>query len=177
MKLLLLLLLAPMLCAAQNEKAFRNIKWGMTKAQVIQSGKGKPTSQDGELMYDIAIDGYKFTLVYYFESNKLAKAVLLYSTDHSSSETYYESFLAIAGRMDTKYGSHSDLTVWKDDLYKSSPKKWGFACSAGHVKFAYSWSGFANSNVMIIMNGDNFKITLGVIYADAAHINKEETGF
>ena len=77
---------------------FRNVKWKMSIDTVRAREAAEPykdLDNDVRLGYKVEIDGYDFTLIYYFDKDKLHSATLTYEEAHSSHETYYESFTAL----------------------------------------------------------------------------------
>jgi hypothetical protein len=176
--LLIFLLFSASVNNQESPRAFRQTTWGMSKAQVksVETAKlisNSPTS----LQYAVTVDGDSFVADYSFKDDKLIQCTLLYNEKHSSKELYMDKFNEIASTLDKKYGEHTDYTKWLETLYKDSPESWGLACSAGHVTFRYRWMEKSGSNIGIIMTGDNYKITLGILYFDAKHIDEEKTEF
>lgn len=170
--------MVPIALFSQEQKPFRNVSWGMTKAEVKKTESGKPTfDKDNFIAYDVSIDNIEFDLLYNFENGKLFNAMLIYKAKHVSTERYYEAFVNISETVDSKYGAHTDQTKWVDDLYKKDRGNWGLACSAGHVNFRYVWEGYSGTNIALIMGGDNFKITLALMYTDINYKPKTTTGF
>ena len=83
--------------AAQTD--FRNIRWGMTKIEVMASESGTPESFTGpELTYRTTMLGKEIYLIYEFIDNKLIHAIYVF-IDQTGSE--YEEVEKILER---KYG-------------------------------------------------------------------------
>ncbi len=175
-RFLFLLLIAPVICFSQD---VRKARWGMTKDSVRKVETAKPypaLNEADQLAFEGKVDGDDFVILYMFSSNKLKTVTLLYDEEHSSAETFYEQFLRISDKLDGKYGQHEDRTIWKSTLYKDDQERYGFAASYGHVRFIHSWK-TDRTVITIVLHGDNFKCSLGLVYSDINNQEKKETEF
>lgn len=78
--LLLILLCAQAVLGQGQEFDFRNVKWGMSKAEVKSAEKIKSGFETNTMvMYAIEMYGMKASLYYYFEADRLIEAVYAFS--------------------------------------------------------------------------------------------------
>jgi hypothetical protein len=171
-----LLLLTPAITFCQD---VRKCRWGMTMDSVRKVETGKPYSAisvNNTLSYKVEIDGYHFTIAYYFDKGRLFQCVMLYDEKHSNTETFYDNFLRISKKLESKYGDYEDRTKWKSTLFKDDESKYGLAAADGEVVFIRVWE-TTSSLIFLTLHGDNFECSMGLVYKDVLHVDKDETGF
>lgn len=144
---------------------FRNVKWGMSKAQVKSSESldvGDET-QDG-LLYKTQILNKNVLLMYNFVDNRLISSVYLIKERHTNNNDYIDDYETFKKTLTKKYGKPTtDKTIWKNNLYKDDPTHWGMAISMGHLLYVSEWE-TEDTKISIGLTGDNFKMNHGIIY-------------
>lgn len=152
---------------------FRNCKWGMTREEV------KKYETDISIFLDekdiisatTKIGSTDFNITYYFNNNKLVKCAMVLTEKHSNENLFIDDYEDFQKLIIEKYGEpKQDKKIWNNNLYKDKPDDWGFAISLGDLTMLSQWL-TDTTEVGLILNGDNYKITLGIIYQD---INYEE---
>lgn len=145
---------------------FRNVKWGMTVAQVKQTEKLKLLKEENEsLTYDHTLIGMKCNIIYHFKSGKLASARYTVQQKHHDPALFNMDFNALKKHLRLLYGN--PITVqdnWKNDQFKSDESKWGFAVSIGFLTRMVMWRKSA-TRVVLQMEGQNHEIFINIKYS------------
>lgn len=145
---------------------FRNIKWGMSMAEVKAAEGETDLVTTDALIYDgLNVAGIDVMLIYYFnENDQLYSAIYSFEETHVNKNDYIYDYEKVVKALTEKYGEpiNSD-TIWKDDLYKDEPTEWGMAVSAGHMMMFAKWE-TENTNIAIFLSGDNFEISTMIGY-------------
>jgi len=156
--------------SAEIKSGFRKSSWGWTPKQVMATEKGKPqtTKLDGNrtlLRYKNKLAGLNMTVAYIFASNKLVRAKYLLSDTHSNNNLYLRDYDTLLNVLTEKYGEPSaNDRSWNNDLYKDDIENWGMAVAVGHMLQFASWENELTT-ISEMIQGDNFRITLGVEYS------------
>lgn len=146
---------------------FRNVSFGMSMQEVKNRETDALYAQEGnQLFFTTKIAGSSMIIIYEFWDNELARGTLIYDEKHANDNLYYEKFKEIKSLLSQKYGSSNDDVSWYDNLYKDDPSEIGFAISIGHVRFDSEWVANSKCNVKLILTGDNYKISLGVVFSN-----------
>lgn len=151
----------------ENQKAdFRNVNWGVNPEEVksAETEELVDTSDDG-ITYATTLSGYDVTLAYFFnDDGQLYQAMYVLDEKHSSDNLYLSDYEALQRGLTEKYGDpDEEKDVWLDDLYKDNPQKYGFAVAVGHYVRKSCWN-LDNTEIDLIIMGDNFDITVAVQY-------------
>ena len=171
-KLLLFYLTFFISLSSFGQKQIRNANWGWTKDSVKKSETLKLISETkDDLLYSGTLANKKFTISYKFTKNKLTQVYYIYSESHVNKNNYISTFDELKSILTKKYDTPvTDQIIWKNDLYKDDEDSWGLACSAGHVTFKASWEN-SETNVMLVCTGENFDISLGIVYTSKNFLN------
>lgn len=157
-----------LIASAQDESGFnfRKTRWGMTQAQVKASEKGKPTvDNETELDYLDTVDNLEANVGYIFVDDKLVNAGYLILEKHTNDNMYITDYNGIKEILTRKYGSPiKDQVGWKNNLYRDDPEQYGFAVSVGHLVMNSEWD-TPDTHIQLTLHGDNFKVSLIVIYS------------
>ena len=82
----------------------------------------------------------------------------------SNKNDYIADYKNLKEILAEKYGSPLfDREVWKNELYRDDYQDWGLAISVGHLVYATQWE-TDKTYISILLQGDNFKINLGIYY-------------
>ncbi len=177
MKLRLLLLVALTLTfpALSPAADFRDVKWGMTPAQVKNIEQEKLIESDPDLLYyNAKVGGLKAYVVYQFLANKLVEGVYSFTETHSNKNFYIDDYKNIKSLLIKKYGKPQiDGSPWLDDLFRNDPNSWGTAIAMGHLIYVSEWK-TEKTIIRLGLVGDNFEISHGIRYAARSAKNQIE---
>ena len=151
--------------AKVKEPDFRRASWGMSQAEVRALEDGESDFQSHSMLsYSTRICGVSMTVAYNFVNNMCFLGAYLSKEVYSNLNSHIDDFGRIADLLETKYGTpDKDQTVWRDDLYKGDPQRYGLAVSAGHLVFNKEWNR-GDTNIGLMLRGENYSVSLGLIY-------------
>jgi len=151
--------------AQRQDGDFRWSHWGENRTAVKASEEGASIEEGTEaISLKAEIAGLNSDVVYSFVDDRLVGGAYLINSPHMNANLYIDEFRTLKGLLTDKYGKPSvDRTAWSDDLYRNDPQHWGTAVSAGHVAFIAGWKQ-PETEIQLILRGDNFKVQLGAIY-------------
>ena len=154
---------------------FRNSNWGDTKAQVKKNIKEKPRTEEvNRLSYSDLIMTYDVDTWYEFNhEGKLYSGGYVFSIEHSLPDLYFDDYDKVKENITKKYGDGNEKNIWKNDMYKDSP---GVALMLGHVKKLCAWK-TPKTTIILILSGDNYKASLGLLYQSTEIKNEEKSEF
>ncbi|MCD8554123.1 hypothetical protein [Seleniivibrio sp.] len=173
--LLLFVLMMSSLCVYAKEYDFRNVNWGMSKAEVKKSEKAKLYKESNELIvYSSKILGKNVIIMYIFTQNKLVRAKYGVTEEHSNKNRYIDDYDDLKGVLIKKYGKPiTENEYWENDLFKDNYQNWGVAISVGHLSYFTNWE--TNSTKLILgLYGENFDIKCVVEYISKEYEQAEE---
>lgn len=144
---------------------FRNSKWGASIQHVKESEKLSINDESGSvLVYKTAISNIDVLVGYLFTEGKLTSGRYLAQDEHSNKNEYITDYNDLKALLEKKFGQPSqDKSIWKNDLYKDDYSDWGFALSLGHLVYFSTWEN-SDSEIMIILTGENYDIQLMIEY-------------
>jgi len=156
--------------AQVNKPNFREVSWGMTKAQVkaIEKGRsrGEQRSDDGLnfLAYEGKAGGLDCLVGYYFAENQLIQGSYIFIEKHANRTMFIDDFRTTKKALTQKYGKPmEDKTYWQDDLYKDDASDWGMAVAVGHLQFETIWD-TPQTEIRLRLTGDNYKMKHLIAY-------------
>lgn len=144
---------------------FRNTNWGMSMSEVQKHEDIELTKEDATtLAGKTSIAGLSTQLGYIFFKNQLAQAIYMINENHSNDTEYISDYEDLKNLLVEKYGKPSmDEIFWKNDLYEDDPENYGMAISVGHLTYMSKWD-FSDTNLILILSGDNYDINFGIAY-------------
>lgn len=155
--------------------AVRNVRWGMTKAEVLKAEVIAPNREaPGELIYShVEVVGRDVGLVYEFNEDGLLSDALYYFYGQFEDKTkYILEHIALQELLSEKYGEPIVNEVfWKDETYKEDPLKWGEAVSLGHVVLMHQWETL-ESEIFLTLEGEAGEIHLYIRYISKQYFQK-----
>ena len=122
------------------------------------------------MLYKGNLGGKKFYISYSFTDNKLSRVVYIYNETHSNDNNYITSYDELKEVLTTKYQELRSAVTWKNDLFKDDEDKWGLAISAGHLALKSIWE-TENTNITLACAGENYEITLGIVYTGKSYFD------
>ena len=145
---------------------FRNVKWGMTVAQVKQTEKLKLLEEGKEsLTYDYTLIGMKCNIIYHFKAGKLFSALYTIQQKHHDPALFNKDFVSLRKHLRLMYGTPATIQdIWKNDQFKPDESKWGFAVSIGFLTRLVTWR-TGETRVTLQMEGQNHEIFINIKYA------------
>ena len=116
---------------------FRNVTWGMSRAEVIAQEGADPAKEGMSLLgtpylaypAKMKVGSTTHTMIagYYFVDDQCYFGKYVIQTEHSNDNEFLTDFDALHTALSKKYGpAIQDDTIWKDDCYKDDPSKWGW---------------------------------------------------
>ena len=110
--------------------------------------------------------GLKATATYEFDDDKLYAAGYLIVEPHTNKTLYVNDYERLLNLLIEKYGAPKENdTYWHNDLYRDDPSEYGTAVAVGHLTRYALWNE-PGVDIVILLDGDNFKIKLAVAYKD-----------
>lgn len=156
---------------------FRNAKWGMSKEEVISSEQSQPdeSSKDSIIYYEREVAGFDAILGYSFTDNRLSSGLYVINTKHTNDNDYIDDYDNIKKALISKYGTpDADRVNWKNDLFKDDPQDYGLAVAVGDLEYTSVWEK-QNGSITLHLSGDNYDITLGLLYMSKEARNDSTT--
>lgn len=153
------------LVLADQKYDFRKTHWGMSKAQVKKTEKGKIVRDvETMLVYQGNVGGHDCLIGYMFAEGKLVRSKYLFTETHSNANDYIVDYDRLKKILIKKYGKPiEDTLLWKNDLYKDDYQHWGLAVSLGHLFYFADWK-TPNTEITLALNGENLDVTLEIEY-------------
>lgn len=152
---------------ADEKLAFRNTYWGMTKDQVKATEEEKPIHETEDLIiYEDTLMGYDVSYAYIFANSNylLNRSAYTFKIVHTNDNDYINDFEDIKEKVADKYGKPmEDNIIWKTSTFKDYPDNYGMAVGMGHLLYKTVWES-EDTNIMLLLQGDNYEITLQLIY-------------
>ncbi len=144
---------------------FRKTNWGINKAQVKITEKGKIVKEDENLIaYQGNISGLDCFIFYILAEGKLVRAKYAFTETHSNKNDYIPDYNSLKETLIKKYGKPiEDSHLWKNDLYRDDNQNWGFAVSLGHLVYFADWE-TSTTNISLALYGENYEISLAIEY-------------
>ena len=177
-----------LVCVQARANDFRNVNWGMAKAQVLAAESNKPANvreTNGEVVveYDLLQYGNLATsVIYIFAKEKLVRAKYLFEMEHRELNDFIADFKRIEPLLQEQYGKpSSERAIWADDATQLEPKSYldqdratpssilvsdanvGLAVSLGHLRLFAQWDG-VRTKVMHALSGENNRIVHQIEY-------------
>ena len=145
---------------------FRDLKWGMSLAQVKKIEKLKLLEEDNvSLKYDYVLMGMQCIVLYNFENGILVSARYTLKQKHHDPALFNEDFDALRKHLSKMYGDPVNVQdIWKNDQFKSDKPQWGFAVSIGFLTRMVIWK-TDETKIVLQMEGQNHEIYLIIKYA------------
>ena len=152
---------------------FGKTRWGMSPKEVKQHyPKLKKEGEYYAQEYSISdVDGF---LAFDFHEDKLVRVFFISNERYTNDNAHLSDFDTLAGLLEKKYGAPGiDNIIWDNDLYPDDPSSYGMAVSVGHLKINKGWDQ-GNTRVGLMLSGQNFKVSLSLVYMDLEGIKKQD---
>jgi hypothetical protein len=177
-----------LICVQARANDFRNVTWGMVKAQVLAAESNKPVNIreiNGEVVVEYDLMQYgdlASRVIYIFAKDKLVRAKYLFEVEHTELNDFIADFKRIEPRLQAQYGKPSgERAIWENDATQLEPKSYldqdratassilasdanvGLAVSLGHLRLFAQWDG-VRTRVMHALSGENNRIVHQIEY-------------
>lgn len=154
----------PIICHGQETFDFRHCHWGDSKDEVKQSENGKTVLDESDSVLLIAdtLNGLKCSVFYLFVDDKLVRSRYTIEEKYSNTYIYIVKYEDLYNLLSTKYGKGKKSQTMFEP-YKSNPVNLGNGIALGKVHFLSSWK-TKNSDISLLLTGNNFDITLAIEY-------------
>jgi len=161
-----------LIASPQDESGFdfRKTKWGMSEVEVKASEDNQPytressTSFDTILIYKGAVANLQTVYGYKFVSDQLVETSYFFVEQHSNKNDYIYDYKKIKEILTGKYGQpESDRVIWKNNLYRDSPERYGMAVSKGDLVYSAEWK-TPSTFILLGLSGDNYEIKMVLFY-------------
>ncbi|KKN11613.1 hypothetical protein LCGC14_1024730 [marine sediment metagenome] len=146
---------------------FRNVKWGMSKGEVKQTEPDKPANEDEDTVsYKRRLANLDCYLIYVFVEHQLIRASYTVLEEHANENLFLADYRKLKNELAKKYGRpFKDETIWRGSgVYKNMPAYWGQAVATGAMVKCANWE-TAETNIILMLKGDNFDVDLCIEYA------------
>lgn len=125
---------------AAGDNALRNVKWGMTVAQVQKAENARGEWIDNCLCYEDTMAGRKFRLMYSFRDGRLCMAAYKLLADYANANAYilvYDDFLKL---LKAKYGEPAESFIEGErERFIDSARARGELLASGKVRVVNRW--------------------------------------
>lgn len=183
--MLRLTLVMVMLCVVsygQNSNAnFRDVSWGMSKAEVKQSEekdlayKNDIDESKEQLVYSAKPLGLNAKIFYRFTNNKLTLASYIFTERYSKPEEYISDYKEVKRLLKRKYGNPvQEGKNWKNDLYRDNQAKWSKALSLSHLEYRCSFYTKKTRIVAQLQQSDQMGIMHSITYGSLKYRDEEK---
>ena len=158
----------------ETKTHFRNVSWGMNKAQVVRL-EGSPAfreNMDGleVIEYSQKILDMDCMIGYVFAENKLSKARYSFLAKHADKNLYFRDYRNIKDILTQKYGNpESEKTQWNEKAYRGDRSNWGLALSHGHLELDSLWLD-SETKIQLRLFGRGDRIMLVVEYSGLQYV-------
>jgi hypothetical protein len=137
----------------------------MDRAQVV-AAEATPPSQIRErgseivLRYESArLAGLECRVVYILAKDKLVRAKYVFQREHAAKNDFLADFTVVdAFLMATMERPTEQRVMWRDEVYKMEPPRYGVAVSLGQLLYSTQWKGM-RTVVTHALTGENGAIT------------------
>jgi len=155
---------------------FRKAKWGDSISQVKanEKGNGRETPEGDYLMYEDNVANLKCDAYYVFAYGELVRAGYIFRESHSNRNQYIDDYLKINNALKETYGipKKDYKKNWDKSLFKNDREHWRLAISTGDLTIYSKWEN-EDTDILLWLSGDNYKITHKVEYSSHSGLEKK----
>lgn len=161
-----------MLASAAFADGFRGAKWGDSMEAVLAQ-EGKPVSQSKtDLYYKVKVAGLDTLVAFQFDEKGLYSGFYSFTGHYTNKNQHLSDYDKLKDLLTEKYGKPiDDDVVWRQDLYKDNPSRWGTAVSAGHLVFNADWQTDA-TRIRMRLSGEGYEVHHGILYQDLSSVER-----
>ena len=153
---------------------FRGVPWGATMAQVKRTEKAAVHSSDSILVCPCKLAELDAYAGYVFVDDKFVRGTYIVTEQHANLTLYVNDYANLKNIVQKKYGNPTeDGTIWRDDLYKDDPGRWGMAIATGRMSMLTEWE-LPHTQISLMLYGDNYEIHLSLSYISKQYGHLED---
>ncbi|MEM6780378.1 MAG: hypothetical protein AAF569_00785 [Pseudomonadota bacterium] len=176
---ILLFLITPAFAQdAQTEDTFvgdaRGLVWGLSQDDIKRYEQSEFLGPfENALSYKGQDFGKDAFITYYFFDNKLGRIIVEYDYLRANPQDYLNDYIEFQSQLTELYGDpSSDDIVWRNDIYRNDPERWGIGVMMGGVQFSSLWS-TPTSIIRMTLRGDKMKAELETTYVSKTVLQRE----
>lgn len=157
--------------AAERKGDFRSGNWGDSKEEVGKYEKGTLVDDsDGEVIYRCTVAGLDMAAVYCYDNEgKLYSGRYVSQEEHSNPQQHIADYNKLKDSLSSVYGTpDTDEVIPTNSAYESTNLDDGTALTYGWLGYQATWH-TDNTDILMVMYGDNFNVVLGIKYTDRNH--------
>lgn len=154
-----------------TETHFRNARWGMTEAEVIETEGREPSEKAaGVLVYTGTVAGLDALIFYQFTDGFLSEGVYAIVEQYTNPNNHARDYDTLKDLLTEIYGEpESENDVWKNPYYRNRPTdERGRAASRGELIMYASWSTDSTA-IQLLLGGENYRAGLYISYKSLQH--------
>jgi hypothetical protein len=165
MKKFLILLLLITITFSANAADFRDVEWGMSKAEVAGREGRQPDYEDEYMMaYIVDLLGSEFALGYMFYKDKLTNARYMLMDESVKGQEYFNLIESLNQGLINSYGEPSGHGIlWLDSEYKNDTSNFRMAVKNGNVVVDREYE-TKNINVYFGVQGEDNEDLFFILY-------------
>jgi hypothetical protein len=140
----------------------------MSKEQVRSLEKSTFIQDTGKLLFFTGtISGMDTYILYGFKDGVLNSGSYSIRENFVNENNYIERFEDLRKQLITKYGEpFLDDVIWKNNLYRDDPDRFGLAVSSGHLEYRTNFKGEGETIISLSLSGENYESKLGIMYVE-----------
>lgn len=143
---------------------FQGLKWKDNKRDIKSKIKGLEESEN-MMTKETVIANLDATLVFGTVKDQLSYIGYLFNEEHTNKNLFIKDFEKVKSILTKKYGEPTgDFINWNNDLYKDNPQDYGTSVAVGYTEYTAYWK-LSDTDIILKLKGDNFKINMLVKYA------------
>jgi len=165
MKNFLVLLLLITMTFSAGAADFRDVEWGMSKAEVTGREGRQPDYEDEYMMaYIVDVLGAEFALGYMFYKDKMTNARYMLMDESVQGQEYFNLIESLNKGLINSYGEPSGHGIlWLDSRYKNDTSNFRLAVKNGIVVVDRKYE-TKNINVYFGVQGENNEDLFFILY-------------
>jgi hypothetical protein len=164
-KLIIALVLVMAFTGIVGAADFRDVNWGMSRAEVAGREGGQPLFEEEYLMaYETEIFGAEFAVGYLFYEDKLTDARYMLMDSDVEGIEYKTLIEDLNDALTKKYdGNSGEGFIWFEDTYRYQPNDFDLAVSVGDVAVRYFYEG-PNTDILLGVMGGSYNDEFFIFY-------------
>jgi hypothetical protein len=108
---------------------------------------------------------YDVYLIYDFYDGVCEAGLYMFSQEYTNENLYVAVYEEVNAALISKYGfADTGDMIWKNELYKGKPSRYGHAVVAGHLTYFYQWLTPAGTTIYHIMNAADYEVNHLLFY-------------
>lgn len=142
------------------------VKWGETKDETKRRENNIPIHEsDNQYIYEKTIAGITFEMIYdYDDSGRLAGVGYMKKENVMAGDDMINKYFILTAHITKHHGNPvNETAIWSVDRYKNKKEYWGIALGLEHVKFITAYQDKEGNRIMVMLQGMDGQIVLGIM--------------